>query len=109
MAYQNVSKDPPDIEVSHYTIEDAAIRNTQFGHPSSCCPSPSLPAQNLLALNPRVRPHASLVPSTATKKARKHWKRNKDKSCAVSANDLAPTIYIACGPSSALLEPTSLQ
>ena len=37
--------------------------------------------ENLLALNPRTKPHASLVSTTRTKKSRKHWKRNKDKDC----------------------------
>lgn len=51
MAYQNISKDPPDIE-------------------------------SLLALNPLVQPHASLVSTGTTKVARRHWKRNHDKSCS---------------------------
>ncbi|KAI1289875.1 putative dihydropyrimidine dehydrogenase [Halotydeus destructor] len=34
--------------------------------------------ENLLALNPKVRNHASLVPSSRTKVIKKHWKRNDD-------------------------------
>ncbi len=40
--------------------------------------------QNILALNPKIKPHASVVPSATTKLAKKHWKRNQDKSCSVS-------------------------
>jgi hypothetical protein len=36
--------------------------------------------ENLLALNPRIKPWANAVPSVVTKKAKKHWKRNADKS-----------------------------
>ena len=36
--------------------------------------------ENLLALNPRVKSHANAVPSVITKKNKKHWKRNADKS-----------------------------
>ena len=39
--------------------------------------------QSLLALNPRVPVHASLVSTVKTKEARKYWKRNHDKSCSV--------------------------
>ena len=39
--------------------------------------------QNLLRLNPRIKPHASLVASAVTKKNKKNWKRNQDKSCGV--------------------------
>ena len=35
--------------------------------------------EDLLALNPRVKPFANAVPSAVTKKAKKHWKRNSDK------------------------------
>ncbi|CAB4009088.1 dihydropyrimidine dehydrogenase [NADP(+)]-like, partial [Paramuricea clavata] len=37
---------------------------------------------NLLALNPKIQPHASTVPSAVTKRVKKHWKRNNDKSCS---------------------------
>ena len=37
--------------------------------------------ENLLALNPRTRQHASLVSTLQTKHSRRHWKRNKDKEC----------------------------
>lgn len=42
--------------------------------------------ESLLALNPRVRRHASLVATQQTKKARTHWKRNPDKSCSACAS-----------------------
>ncbi|XP_072023960.1 LOW QUALITY PROTEIN: dihydropyrimidine dehydrogenase [NADP(+)]-like [Amphiura filiformis] len=38
--------------------------------------------ENLLALNPRVPKHASLVSTKATKQNKKHWKRNGPQSCA---------------------------
>lgn len=37
--------------------------------------------ESLLALNPRVKSHGSLVPTTVTKVNKKHWKRNTDRSC----------------------------
>ena len=42
--------------------------------------------ENLLALNPRVKSHANAVPTVVTKKNKKHWKRNADKSEAVKSN-----------------------
>ena len=42
--------------------------------------------ENLLALNPRVKSHANALPSVVTKKNKKHWKRNTDKSEAVTAS-----------------------
>ncbi|XP_064387125.1 dihydropyrimidine dehydrogenase [NADP(+)]-like [Halichondria panicea] len=41
--------------------------------------------ESLLALNPRVTNHASLVSTNKTKQARKYWRRNKDKSCSSCA------------------------
>ncbi|XP_058443481.1 dihydropyrimidine dehydrogenase [NADP(+)] [Malaya genurostris] len=38
--------------------------------------------ESLLALNPRVKSHGSLVPTTVTKQTKKHWKRNTDRSCS---------------------------
>ncbi|XP_022092214.1 dihydropyrimidine dehydrogenase [NADP(+)]-like [Acanthaster planci] len=38
--------------------------------------------ENLLALNPRVLKHASVVTTKTTKSNRKHWKRNGPQSCA---------------------------
>ena len=35
--------------------------------------------EDLLALNPKVKPFANAVPTVVTKKAKKHWKRNADK------------------------------
>ncbi|XP_065566946.1 dihydropyrimidine dehydrogenase [NADP(+)]-like isoform X2 [Artemia franciscana] len=37
--------------------------------------------ENLLALNPKVKPYASFVPSAETKVNKKHWKRNDDRKC----------------------------
>jgi len=37
--------------------------------------------ENILALNPRIKPFANLVSSAETKKVKKHWKRNGDKNC----------------------------
>ncbi|XP_037070102.1 dihydropyrimidine dehydrogenase [NADP(+)]-like [Pollicipes pollicipes] len=42
----------------------------------------------LLALNPRIKPYASLVPSAQTKKNKKQWKRNTDKKCGTCGPDL---------------------
>ena len=42
--------------------------------------------ENLLALNPRVKNHANAVPTVITKKNKKHWKRNADKSEAVKSS-----------------------
>lgn len=38
--------------------------------------------ENILALNPRIKPYANVVPSAQTQKNKKHWKRNADRSCA---------------------------
>jgi len=37
--------------------------------------------ENLLNLNPRIKPYAHIVTNTTTKKARKYWKRNQEKGC----------------------------
>ncbi|CAH3028556.1 unnamed protein product, partial [Porites evermanni] len=37
---------------------------------------------NLLTLNPKTKPHASLVSTSTTKSNRKHWKRNHEKGCS---------------------------
>ena len=42
--------------------------------------------ENLLALNPRVTNYANAVPTVLTKKNKKHWKRNADKSEAVTSS-----------------------
>ncbi|XP_030061165.1 dihydropyrimidine dehydrogenase [NADP(+)] isoform X2 [Microcaecilia unicolor] len=42
----------------------------------------TLDIENILALNPRTPLHASLLSTTAKKEAKKHWKRNPDKSCS---------------------------
>jgi dihydropyrimidine dehydrogenase (NADP+) len=38
--------------------------------------------ESLLALNPKVSTNASLKSTSITKKDKKHWKRNDDKSCS---------------------------
>ncbi|CAG7836839.1 unnamed protein product [Allacma fusca] len=38
--------------------------------------------ESILALNPKIKPFASLVPSAETKKNKAHWKRNADKKCS---------------------------
>ena len=38
--------------------------------------------ENLLALNPKTPTHARLVSSAKTKRGKKHWKRNSDRSCS---------------------------
>ncbi|XP_028026958.1 dihydropyrimidine dehydrogenase [NADP(+)] [Bombyx mandarina] len=37
--------------------------------------------ENLLKLNPTVKPYTNLVPSAQTKKIKQHWKRNADRKC----------------------------
>ncbi|CAH0750695.1 unnamed protein product [Diatraea saccharalis] len=37
--------------------------------------------ENLLKLNPTVKPYTNLVPSAQTKKNKQHWKRNADRKC----------------------------
>ncbi|XP_045772205.1 dihydropyrimidine dehydrogenase [NADP(+)] [Maniola jurtina] len=37
--------------------------------------------ENLLKLNPTVKPYSNLVPSAQTKKNKQHWKRNADRKC----------------------------
>ncbi|XP_060802802.1 dihydropyrimidine dehydrogenase [NADP(+)] [Amyelois transitella] len=37
--------------------------------------------ENLLKLNPTVKPYTNLVPSALTKKNKQHWKRNADRKC----------------------------
>jgi len=46
--------------------------------------------ENLLKLNPRIKQHANAVPSAVTKKAKKHWKRNEDKSENLKCNSCSP-------------------
>lgn len=44
----------------------------------------SLFPKNLLGLNPRSKPYASVVPSSQTKQNKQHWKRNIHSKCDVS-------------------------
>lgn len=37
--------------------------------------------ENLLRLNPTIKPYSNLVPSAETKKNKQHWKRNSDRKC----------------------------
>ncbi|XP_069686941.1 dihydropyrimidine dehydrogenase [NADP(+)] isoform X1 [Periplaneta americana] len=37
--------------------------------------------ENLLSLNPRIKPFASVVPSSRTKQGKLQWKRNANKKC----------------------------
>ncbi|XP_001604620.1 dihydropyrimidine dehydrogenase [NADP(+)] [Nasonia vitripennis] len=37
--------------------------------------------ENLLSLNPRTKPYASVVPSSQTKQNKQHWKRNIHSKC----------------------------
>lgn len=46
--------------------------------------------ENLLNLNPKIKPYANAVPSAVTKKAKKHWKRNEDKAENLSCNSCDP-------------------
>ncbi|KAF3427773.1 hypothetical protein E2986_05297 [Frieseomelitta varia] len=39
--------------------------------------------ENLLSLNPRIKPFANFVPSTHTKENKKKWKRNINESCSI--------------------------
>ncbi|XP_014244997.1 dihydropyrimidine dehydrogenase [NADP(+)] [Cimex lectularius] len=38
--------------------------------------------ENILSLNPKIQPTASLVPSIKTKQIKQHWKRNENKNCS---------------------------
>ena len=58
--------------------------NTQDSTPCFTKDPPDI--ESLLALNPRVKKHANAVPSVVTKKNKKHWKRNADKSEAVKTS-----------------------
>jgi len=46
--------------------------------------------ESLLKLNPKTKPFANAVPSAVTKKNKKHWKRNGDKSENVNCNSCDP-------------------
>eukprot|EP00088_Acartia_fossae_P032309 TRINITY_DN3308_c0_g1_i6.p1 TRINITY_DN3308_c0_g1~~TRINITY_DN3308_c0_g1_i6.p1 ORF type:complete len:1069 (-),score=295.18 TRINITY_DN3308_c0_g1_i6:247-3453(-) len=46
--------------------------------------------ENLLSLNPKIKPYANAVPSAVTKKVKKHWKRNEDKSENLKCNTCSP-------------------
>jgi len=46
--------------------------------------------ENLMKLNPRIKPFTNAVPSAVTKKAKKHWKRNEDKAENLKCNSCSP-------------------
>lgn len=46
--------------------------------------------ENLLRFNPKVKPFANAVPSAVTKKAKKHWKRNEDKTESLHCSSCDP-------------------
>lgn len=48
----------------------------------------SIDIENVLSLNARIKPHASLVPTSFTKTQRKYWKRNKETNCSSCTNEL---------------------
>ena len=74
MATKSLTKDPPDIEVSFSDFD----KNFFF--------LKLLLLQSLLALNPRIQPHATLKPTVETKKSRTYWKRNDNRNCEVCYN-----------------------
>lgn len=79
-----VSKDIPDIEVSaHCIIFRKKIAIWKIAILNYCV---ILFLKNLLSLNPRSKPYASVVPSTQTKQNKQHWKRNIHSKCEVSVN-----------------------
>ncbi|XP_050301908.1 dihydropyrimidine dehydrogenase [NADP(+)] [Anthonomus grandis grandis] len=53
--------------------------------------------ENILSLNPKIRTHSVVVPSSETKKTKAHWKRNESKSCQAcpslenNFSDIKPT------------------
>ena len=67
-----LTRDPPDIEnlaSDKLFLDFVFIRISQMATHSHF----------QLALNPRTKEFANAVPSMATKKNKKHWKRNDDK------------------------------
>lgn len=117
MSNIDVSRDPPDIEVASACTENWIVMCSERDVPmSSAAPtavsglkSLNHSPQSLLALNPRVHPHASLVATSKTKAAKRHWKRNKDKDCSVSlirANYYLPTTFNIYPPSLPPLSPS---
>jgi len=48
--------------------------------------------ENLLHLNPKIKPYANAVPSAVTKKGKKHWKRNEDKTETLKCNSCDPLL-----------------
>jgi len=46
--------------------------------------------ENLMKLNPKIKPFTNAVPSAVTKKAKKHWKRNEDKAENLKCNSCSP-------------------
>lgn len=46
--------------------------------------------QNLLSLNPKIKPFVSVLPSAKTKENKLRWKRNANRKCDVSTNYVLP-------------------
>lgn len=49
--------------------------------------------QNLLSLNPKIKPFANVLPSAQTKENKLKWKRNANRNCDVSTNYVLPFLY----------------
>ncbi|XP_059095329.1 dihydropyrimidine dehydrogenase [NADP(+)]-like [Tigriopus californicus] len=61
---------------------------------SECVSHDTPDIENLLALNPKIKPYANAVPSVVTKKNKKLWKRNSDKSENLnSCGSCSDTLY----------------
>ncbi|XP_035790818.1 dihydropyrimidine dehydrogenase [NADP(+)]-like [Anopheles albimanus] len=75
---------------------------------SATASSKDLPdIESLLALNPRVKTHGSLVPTVQTKQTKKQWKRNTDRSCSSCTpltNDFSDIKHTTLGERAALRE-----
>ena len=50
--------------------------------------------KDILELNPKIKSHASLVPTSRTKEQRKYWKRNVEKNCNVSDENYTVLIKV---------------
>ncbi|KAH8274196.1 hypothetical protein KR018_002474 [Drosophila ironensis] len=63
--------------------------------------------EDLLALNPRVKTHCSVVPTKQTKENKKHWKRNADHAappCTTLFNDFSDIKHTTLSERGALEE-----
>ena len=75
-----LTRDPPDIENLARVIVSLTISEISF-LPKKKLTSWSITKHlhSQLALNPRTKAFTNAVPTMATKKNKKHWKRNDDK------------------------------